>query len=234
MQTESIFTRGPSASRMLPSTTSTAGDSDVRAKAGAGSEDLQTVFLRLLVAQMQNQDPTSPMDSSQMTSQLAQINTVSGIAELNVQLSALSAQLMAGQQTEAALLIGSTVLAPGNTTTVSDGKSSGFGVELDHDVDDLEVVVRDDGGHVVDTLHLGRQQAGTVPISWEAKGKDGEPLPDGKYTVTATSTTSNRQTNERTLAAAEVHGVVRRPDGTVGMVLSSGVIVGLDELAAIV
>ncbi|EIF79881.1 flagellar basal body rod modification protein, partial [Burkholderia pseudomallei 354a] len=45
--------------------------------------DLQTTFLKLLVTQLQNQDPTSPVDSSQMTSQLAQINTVSGIAQLN-------------------------------------------------------------------------------------------------------------------------------------------------------
>lgn len=50
---------------------------------GTSASDLQATFLKLLVTQLQNQDPTSPLDSSQMTTQLAQINTVSGIAQLN-------------------------------------------------------------------------------------------------------------------------------------------------------
>ncbi|RAE74048.1 flagellar biosynthesis protein FlgD, partial [Burkholderia multivorans] len=82
---------------------------------GTSASDLQATFLKLLVTQLQNQDPTSPVDSSQMTSQLAQINTVSGIAQLNTSLTSLSTQLAAGQQTQAALLIGSNVLAPGDT-----------------------------------------------------------------------------------------------------------------------
>ncbi len=57
---------------------------------GTSASDLQATFLKLLVTQLQNQDPTSPVDSSQMTSQLAQINTVSGIAQLNTSLTSLS------------------------------------------------------------------------------------------------------------------------------------------------
>ena len=213
-----------------------------RAKTGAAAksasttpaDDLQATFLRLLIAQMQNQDPTSPMDSSQMTSQLAQINTVSGIAQLNVSLTALAAQLMTGQQTQAALLVGATVLAPGNTTAVADGKSSGFGVQLDTDVTDVEIVVKNSAGQVVDTLHLGKQSAGTVPFDWEPKDKDGNALPDGTYTFTATATVNGHQTALKTLAASVVQAVIRQPDGTPGLALSNGTTVGLGDLAAIV
>ena len=71
---------------------------------GNSATDLQNTFLQLLIAQMKNQDPTSPMDSSQMTSQLAEINTVTGIGQLNTSLTSLSTQLTAGQQTQAANL----------------------------------------------------------------------------------------------------------------------------------
>jgi flagellar basal-body rod modification protein FlgD len=200
----------------------------------AGGNDLQATFLRLLIAQMQNQDPTSPMDSSQMTSQLAQINTVSGIGQLNVQLSALATQIATGQQTQAALLIGTTVLAPGNSTVVTDGKSAGFGVQLDHAVDNLEIVVRDANGQVVDTLHLGKQSAGTVPIGWEPRDAGGNALPDGIYTFSATSSEGGHIEKQKTLAASVVQGVIRQPDGTFGLALSNGGIARLNDVAAIV
>jgi flagellar basal-body rod modification protein FlgD len=204
------------------------------AKSDNPADDLQATFLKLLITQLQNQDPTSPMDSSQMTSQLAQINTVSGIAELNVGLSALSAQLAAGQQSQAALLIGSTVLAPGNSTVVDGGKSAGFGVRLDRDVADLQVVVKNSAGQVVDTLNIGRQPAGTVPIGWQPKDASGNPLPDGTYTITATATVDGHQVAQKTLSTSIVHAVVKQPDGSPGLALSNGTIVGLDGLAAIV
>ena len=101
--------------------TSTASSSS--STSGTSANDLQTTFLQLLVTQLQNQDPTDPMDSSQMTSQLAQIDTVSGIGQLNTSLSSLSTQLSAGQNAQAALLIGSTVLAPGSSFAVAAASS---------------------------------------------------------------------------------------------------------------
>ena len=66
---------------------SSSSSSSTSGTSGTSATDLQNTFLSLLVAQLKNQDPTNPMDSSQMTSQLAQINTVSGISQLNTTLS---------------------------------------------------------------------------------------------------------------------------------------------------
>lgn len=200
---------------------------------GTSASDLQNTFLQLLVAQLKNQDPTNPMDSSQMTSQLAQINTVSGISQLNTTLSSLSTQLSAGQQSQAALLIGSTVLAPGSTTTVASGKADAFGVQLANPVSDLQVVIKNSGGQIVGTVDLGKQAAGTVPVGWTPTDTSGNALPDGTYTISAVGTINGQQATATTLSAATVQSVVTQADGTPGLVLSNGSTVGLTGVAAI-
>lgn len=201
---------------------------------GTSASDLQSTFLKLLVTQLQNQDPTSPVDSSQMTSQLAQINTVSGIAQLNTSLTSLSTQLAAGQQTQAALLIGTNVLAPGNGVAVKDGASSPFGVSLANDVSNLTITVKNSSGVVVNTINAGAQSAGTVPFNWTPTDAAGNTLPDGAYTVSATYTDSTgTQQTATTLAAAQVQSVIKQADGTAGLMLSNGTTVGLTQVASI-
>lgn len=198
------------------------------------STSLQDTFLKLLVTQMQNQDPTNPMDSSQMTSQLAQINTVTGISQLNTTLSSLASQLSAGQSPQASLLIGQNVLVPGSTTTVSNGASSGFGVSLTSAVTDLKVTVKDKSGNIVNTLDLGAQQAGTLPITWKPTDASGNPLPDGTYAISAAGTTSTGATaTVATLAGAQVQSVVQQSDGSTGLLLNNGSTVGMTSVSAI-
>ncbi|PQV47079.1 flagellar hook assembly protein FlgD [Paraburkholderia sp. BL21I4N1] len=197
------------------------------------ASSLQQTFLQLLVAQLQNQDPTNPMDSSQMTSQLAQINTVSGISQLNTTLSSLATQMSAGQQSQAALLIGSTVLAPGSTTTVASGKATSFGVQLSNAVSDLQVVVKNSAGTIVNTIDLGKQSAGTVPVGWTPTDTAGNTLPDGTYTISAVGTINGQQATATTLSSATVQSVVMQSTGTPGLVLSNGTTVGLTNVAAI-
>jgi flagellar basal-body rod modification protein FlgD len=216
-----------SASGSSSSTGGTSGTS------GTSATDLQNTFLSLLVAQLKNQDPTNPMDSSQMTSQLAQINTVSGISQLNTTLSSLATQMSAGQQSQAALLIGSTVLAPGNSVSVASGKAGAFGVQLANSVSDLQVVVKNSAGQIVNTIDLGKQSAGTIPVGWTPTDSAGNALPDGTYTISAVGTINGQQATATTLAGATVQSVVMQNNGTPGLVLSNGSTVGLTSVAAI-
>ncbi|SMG38537.1 flagellar hook assembly protein FlgD [Paraburkholderia susongensis] len=215
------------------STSSTGSTSSTSGTSGTSATDLQNTFLQLLVAQLQNQDPTNPMDSSQMTSQLAQISTVQGISQLNTSLSSLSTQLSAGQQSQAALLIGSTVLAPGNSISVASGKASAFGVTLANDVSDLQVVVKNSAGTIVNTIDLGKQSAGTIPVGWTPTDSAGNTLADGTYTITAAGTINGQQATATTLTGATVQSVVMQSSGTAGLVLSNGSTVGLTSVAAI-
>jgi len=90
-----------------PTSSSTAGSA-------AGVKATKDDFLKLLVTQMKYQDPMNPMDSAQMTSQIAQLNTVEGINQLNATVTSLQASLMASQSMQSASLIGKTILADGN------------------------------------------------------------------------------------------------------------------------
>ncbi|HEY4805948.1 MAG TPA: flagellar hook assembly protein FlgD [Paraburkholderia sp.] len=197
------------------------------------ASDLQTTFLQLLVAQLQNQDPTNPMDSSQMTSQLAQINTVSGIQQLNTSLTSLSTQLSAGQNAQAALLIGSSVLAAGSSATVSSGTAPQLGVKLTSAVSDVKLTITNSAGQVVNTFDLGAQSAGTVPVTWNGKDSSGNTVADGTYTVTATATTNGQSATATALVASKVDGVVQQSDGTAGLSLANGKTVALSSVAAI-
>jgi flagellar basal-body rod modification protein FlgD len=207
--------------------------SSTSSTSGTSATDLQNTFLQLLVAQLKNQDPTNPMDSSQMTSQLAQINTVSGISQLNTTLTSLSTQLAAGQQSQAALLIGSTVLAPGSSISVASGKASSFGVTLANSVSDLQIVVKNSAGTIVNTIDLGKQSAGTIPVGWTPTDSSGNTLADGTYTISATGTINGQQATATTLTGATVESVVTQSSGTAGLVLSNGSTVGLTSVAAI-
>ncbi|WP_322027617.1 flagellar hook assembly protein FlgD [Burkholderia sp. BCC1977] len=231
--TSSSTTIGSSGTNVSTVPTDTMNTNNV-STTGTSASDLQATFLKLLVTQLQNQDPTSPVDSSQMTSQLAQINTVSGIAQLNTSLTSLSTQLAAGQQTQAALLIGTNVLAPGNSVAVKSGAASPFGVSLTSDVSNLTITVKNSAGVVVNTINAGQQSAGTVPFNWTPTDTAGNALPDGKYTVSAQYTGTDGKTYAPTvLAAAQVQSVIKQADGTAGLVLSNGTTVGLTQVASI-
>ena len=213
---------------------SSSSTSSTSATGAQSASDLQNTFLTLLVTQLKNQDPTNPADSSQMTSQLAQINTVTGIGQLNTSLSSLATQLSAGQQTQAALLIGSNVLAAGNNMTVSSGKSSSFGVQLANDVSDLQIVVKNSSGQIVNTLDHGAQGAGVVPVTgWTPVDSKGATLADGTYTITAQGTINGQQATATTLSASQVQSVVQMSGGAPGLKLSNGSTVALSGVASI-
>jgi flagellar basal-body rod modification protein FlgD len=132
--------------------------------AAAGGADR---FLKLLVAQMQNQDPLNPMDNAQVTSQMAQINTVTGIEKLNNTVQGLSGQFAQLQALQGASLVGRDVIVPGNMMDIDAGMGQG-GFELTSAADAVTVELLSASGQVVDTLRLGAQSAGLHSFDWNA------------------------------------------------------------------
>jgi flagellar basal-body rod modification protein FlgD len=123
-------------------------------------------FLKLLVTQMQNQDPLNPMDNAQLTSQMAQINTVSGISKLNEALTSMSGLLVQMQALQGASLVGRDVLVSGNAIEPdAQGKAHG-GYEIDAPADSVVVTITDAGGKVVDSVNLGPADAGRHTFDW--------------------------------------------------------------------
>jgi flagellar basal-body rod modification protein FlgD len=155
---------------------STAGDATITADR----------FLKLLVAQMQNQDPLNPMDNAQVTSQMAQINTVTGIDKLNTTVAGLSSQFMQLQAVQGASLVGHDVIVPGNKLAIDATTAIGQGgFQIATPADAVKVEVLSASGAVVQTLNLGAQGAGMHSFDWPAgTATDASGL---TFRVTATS-----------------------------------------------
>jgi flagellar basal-body rod modification protein FlgD len=122
-------------------------------------------FLKLLVAQMQNQDPLSPMDNAQVTSQMAQINTVSGIEKLNTTVQSLSGQFVQMQALQGASLIGHDVVVPGDKLSVTEGLAQG-GFELGNAAGNVKVEILSASGQVLDSIDMGARASGMHSFGW--------------------------------------------------------------------
>ncbi|WP_027015770.1 flagellar hook assembly protein FlgD [Comamonas composti] len=134
----------------------------------------QDRFLKLLVAQLKHQDPMNPMDNAQMTTQMAQINTVSGIQQLNQTMQGMAGQFSALQAMQGTTMIGRAVLVQGNTLgqAVEDKHMAAF--ELAGPAASVKVQITTASGELVDTIELGPAEAGRNYFSWDAQKYTGD------------------------------------------------------------
>jgi flagellar basal-body rod modification protein FlgD len=179
----------------------------------------EQTFLTLLTTQLQNQDPTNPMDNSDLTTQIAQLSTVTGIEQLNSSMTDLMSSLQTSQAVQATSMIGQSVLAPGSniglaTTTGTDSSGNPttthtgvFGVQLASNADDVKVTIQDANGKTVDSIDLGKQGAGTVPIVWDGTQTDGTVAPDGTYTFQISATAAGNPVTATNLSFGTVSSV---------------------------
>ena len=168
-------------------------------------------FLTLLVTQLRNQDPLNPMDNAQMTSQLAQISTVTGINKLNDTMSALSASLGSNQYVQAAGLVGHTVLVAGNKLQLAATAAGGF--NLAAAADHVVVTISDASGRAVRQIDMGAQGAGAQAFVWDGHADSGATAVDGQYTFTVQATQGGRAVTADALMSGRVDGVVLGSDG---------------------
>jgi len=182
----------------VDNTSNAAAMAAANAKSNSLMDETQDRFLTLLVTQLQNQDPLNPMDNAQVTTQLAQMATVSGIGQLNNTLLALSGQMDVSQSMQAAALIGKDVLVPGNK--VSLGGEAGakvatpFGVDLISPAAKVTVTIMDGSGKAVRQIELDPQPAaGIVSVEWDGKADGGAEMPDGAYTIKVSASDAEGQ-----------------------------------------
>lgn len=202
------------------------------ASSGNTSADLQNQFLNMLVAQLKNQDPTNPMDNSQLTTQLAQINTLSGIEKLNTTLGSISGQITTSQSLQSSTLIGHGVMVKGSQVLVGSGTTTPFGVELATASTATSVTIKDSNGATVRTIDLGKLSSGVHTFSWDGKLDDGSTAADGKYSVSLAASNGSTQLVAQPLNYAYVNGV-STTDGTTKLDLGTMGSATLDEIRQI-
>ncbi|CAG9181273.1 flagellar hook assembly protein FlgD [Cupriavidus pampae] len=198
----------------------TAALNSALAGGSASAADIQSNFLKMLVTQMNNQDPLNPMDNSQLTSQLAQISTVSGLQNVNSTLNALLSQTAASRALDSANLIGHTVMVPGAKVNVDEGVPGKIGVDIPSTADSVQVQVLDANGNVVRTIDMKGQTAGVHDIAWDGKNDQGGTVPDGEYKFKVTATAAGKDVGPIALVFGKVQGI----SGD-----STGVLVNLED-----
>ena len=175
-------------------------------------EEAQDRFLTLLVTQLKNQDPMNPMDNSQMTSQLAQMSTVTGIEKLNATLNGLVNSMGDTQAIQAAAMIGKNVLVPGSGLSLVEGAAFG-GANLAAGASNVQVTIKNAAGTVVQIQDLGEQKAGNVIFAWDGKDSEGAQLPDGAYKFELTAKQGNNEVKVDALQVGMVSALVRSGSG---------------------
>lgn len=172
----------------------------------------QDRFMKLLVEQMKNQDPLNPMDNAQVTSQMAQLSTVTGIDKLNKTLESLISSVQAGQSYQASSMIGHNVLVPGNEISTT-GTGGYFGINLPTGADKLSVTIKSASGATIRTVDMGSQDAGTVPLQWDGIADDGTVAKSGDYIFEATATVNGKGVAAESLNYAKVMSISNNASG---------------------
>jgi len=172
----------------------------------------QDRFLTLLVTQMKNQDPLNPLDNAQVTSQLAQLSTVTGIDKMNATLQTLIGSYQSSQSLQAAGMIGSGVLSPGDNIALAENGAL-CGVQLVEPVDRFEVSIRNAAGEPVRTIAVDAAGAGTHRVLWDGKDDSGAAVAQGDYRFAVSATRAEQKVEAVPLAYGVVASVSTGADG---------------------
>ena len=156
--------------------------------------ETQDRFLKLLVAQMNNQDPLNPMDNAQVTSQMAQIQQVTSLSTLDTSIKSLGGQLGQMQALQSISLVGREVSVPSDKIEVVKDETDGSLVaegsyELDGAAKNVKLEILNGAGAVIDTQQLGAQCSGRQTFTWKAGAMAAEGA-EVKYRITATNGTA--------------------------------------------
>ena len=185
-------------------------------------EDMGARFLTLLTTQLKNQDPLSPMENAEVTSQLAQMSTVDGIERLNSMFKAFLEGQSANDSMQAAALVGRGVLVEGKHLALTEAGAIG-GFELDGAADKVVLSIKDAAGLEVKQIQIDDLEAGSQNFVWDGTANDGTRAADGVYTLALSATLEGEKVTGRTLEFGAVSSVIRGPKGTDFQVGSLGV-----------
>ncbi len=169
------------------SASSSSSSSTSSATSASGGVSLGgTDFLTLMLAQLQNQDPTSPVDSNVFLTQLSELSEVQGITQLNTSFTNLSNAVIGNQATQASSLLGHTALVPSSSATLATAGASVTGaVAVPQTTSQVLVNISNSSGQIVQQVNLGAQSTGIANFTWNGTESNGATAPAGTYSISA-------------------------------------------------
>jgi len=168
-----------------------ASRTDATTASSSSNELGSDAFMKLLVAQLKNQDPLEPMDPQESIAQLAQLTGVEQMTAMERRLSAIEVGIAGLANTEVASFVGRRVTADTSTLRLGElGQATGA-FSLDQPADAVTVTIRDAQGRLVRRLDLGARGVGPHGIDWDGRNDAGDRLPPGRYEMEVEATDAN-------------------------------------------
>ena len=198
------------------------------ADASTASADFES-FLQLLTAQMRNQDPLSPIDSTQFVEQLASFSSVEQQIQTNSLLEDMVAGMTASDLSNASQWVGRTVETSSPTSQFA-GAPLSYRVPDGVDATPLEAIVYSAGGDITRRIGL---EPGQIEFSWDGTNGNGEPAAHGEYIVEINFTRNGQIVEQRSPNALFDVSQARILDGEARLVLANGSIISPQDIRAV-
>jgi len=204
-------------------TTATAATTATTSVAPAASSlGNEQQFMQLLIAQLQHQDPTAPVQGTEFVTQLAQFSLVEQSANQTQQLTTLNGAVTSLTNDQASQLIGRNVTINGASMSFNGTVATPANATLAAAASQVTATITDSSGNLVNTLNLGAQAAGPIAIPWNGTNSTGQVQPNGTYSVSVSATNSS---GASVAVSQNVTGVVANVSfvsGTPEVTLASG------------
>jgi len=206
-----------------PATANKPADATTNSTTGGTAAEQTQNFLKLLIAQIQNQDPMAPMDASTMTSQMSQLNMVSSMGNMNTSMTAMLAQMQSVNFINQAALIGHSPLVAGSGIAFDGTNQVMLGANATNPLTSAVATITDSSGNVVNSVDLGALNAGISNFVWNGKDANGDTAPAGMYYLSLTGVDSQGAKSSPTAyVASPVASVSKGSNGDAVLTLLDG------------
>ena len=197
---------------------------------GTAAEQTQN-FLKLLIAQIQNQDPMAPMDASTMTAQMSQLNMVSSMANMNTSMTAMLSQMQSVNFMNQAALIGHSPAVAGNGIAFDGENQVMLGANAENPLKSVVATITDASGNTINSVDLGSVNAGMSNFIWNGKNADGSTAPAGMYYLNLSGKNSaDASENPTAYVASAVASVTKGANGDAILNLLDGRTINSSEV----
>lgn len=166
-------------------------------------------FMKLLVAQLKNQDPNNPLDTKELVTQLSQLTSVEQLVTMNDKIASLTSATHSMAANQSSGLIGKTVRGLADTVQLTSTGGATSAVKFSQNAEKVTVSITNEAGRVVRTMELDKKSAGVQTLTWDGKTDSGERATNGVYKFE--------------IDAKDKNGVAIEADQTV-----SGIVTGVD------
>ena len=215
------------------STAASSGSSSSSSSSSSKTSMGQDDFLKILVTQLQTQDPFNSMDTTQMVGQLTQFSMLEQLTNMNTTLTSGLSALSLQTATSASAYIGKSVMASGYSLSVASGTASSCSYTLGSDATSVKAYVYDSQGDVVRTVDIGTKKSGTYDFQWDGKDSSGKTVDDGTYSLAIVGKDSTNSDVKATTTISGVVSGVSVASGSIMLTLKDGRQVALSNISSV-